>query len=64
MNGVALTLFTENENSITSGVSTVTDVFGSVWTLLTSNTLCMVFVGASLLGVGIGLFRKLKRSVR
>ena len=64
MNGLALAYFADSEPaSITSGVSTVTEVFGNVWTLLTGNPLCMVFVGASLLGLGIGLFRKLKRSV-
>ena len=47
--------------SITSGVSTITDVVGSVWTLMTSNPLVMVFVGAGLLGVGIGIVRKLTK---
>ena len=47
--------------SITSGVTTITDVVGSVWTLMTSNPLVMVFVGAGLLGVGIGIVRKLTK---
>ena len=47
--------------SVTSGVSTITDVVGSVWTLMTSNPLVMVFVGAGLLGVGIGIVRKLTK---
>lgn len=46
-------------NAITSGVSTITDLVSQVWTLMTSNPLVMVFVGASLLGVAIGVIRKL-----
>lgn len=44
---------------ITSGVSTITDLVSQVWTLMTSNPLVMVFVGSSLLGVAIGVIRKL-----
>lgn len=47
--------------AITSGISTVTEVTGSVWTLMTGNPLVMVFVGAALLGVGIGIIRKLTK---
>ena len=46
-------------SAITSGVSTITDLVSQVWTLTTSNPLVMVFVGASLLGVAIGVIRKL-----
>lgn len=46
-------------SAITSGVSTITDLVSQVWTLMTSNPLVMVFVGASLLGVAIGVIRKL-----
>lgn len=45
--------------AITSGVSTITDLVSQVWSLMTSNPLVMVFVGASLLGVAIGVIRKL-----
>lgn len=45
--------------AITSGVSTITDLVSQVWILMTSNPLVMVFVGASLLGVAIGVIRKL-----
>lgn len=45
--------------AITSGVSTITDLVSQVWTLMTSNPLVMVFVGSSLLGVAIGVIRKL-----
>ncbi len=49
---------------ITSGLSTVTSLFSQIWTLMTGNPLIMVFVGGSLVGVGVGVFRKLRKSVR
>lgn len=65
MNGLALTLFADGQAaSITSEVDTVVSVFGKVWNLIVGNQLMLVFVGASLLGIGIGLFRRLKRAVR
>lgn len=45
--------------AITSGVTTINDLVSQVWTLMTGNPLVMVFVGASLLGVAIGVIRKL-----
>ncbi len=45
--------------AITSGISTITSVVSQVWTTMTSNPLVIVFVGASLLGVAIGVIRKL-----
>ncbi len=54
-------LLVDGETSITSGISTITEVVGSVWTLMTSNPLVMVFVGAGLLGVGIGIIRRLTK---
>lgn len=51
------------ENTITSGISTVIEVFGQCWDLMLANPLIMVFVGSSLIGVGIGVFRKLKHGV-
>ena len=47
--------------AITSGVSTITDLVSQVWTIMTSNPLVMVFVGASLLGVAVGVIRKLTK---
>lgn len=46
---------------ITSGVSTITELVGQVWTLMTGNPLIMVFVGAALLGVAIGIIRRLTK---
>ena len=47
--------------AMTSGISTITSVVSQVWTTMTGNPLVMAFVGASLLGVGIGVVRKLTR---
>lgn len=49
----------DETSTITSGVTTITDLVSKVWTLMTGNPLVMVFVGASLLGVAIGVIRKL-----
>lgn len=51
------------EEAINGGISTVIDVFGQCWELMLSNPLIMVFVGSSLIGVGLGVFRKLRRAV-
>lgn len=49
--------------SITSGIETVIAIFGQCWDLMLANPLIMVFVGASLIGVGVGVFRKLRSAV-
>mgnify|MGYP001383831316 FL=1 len=54
-----ITVLAGETTAITSGVSTITDLVSQVWTLMTSNPLVMVFVGSSLLGVAIGVIRKL-----
>lgn len=54
-----ITVLTGETTAITSGVTTITDLVSQVWTLMTGNPLVMVFVGASLLGVAIGVIRKL-----
>lgn len=46
---------------ITSGVSTITELVSSVWTIMTGNPVVMAFVGAALLGVAIGVIRKLTK---
>ena len=54
-----ITVLTGETSTITSGVTTITDLESHGWTLMTSNPHVMVFVGASLLGVAIGVIRKL-----
>lgn len=54
-----ITVLTGETTAIPSGVTTITDLVTQVWTIMTGNPLVMVFVGASLLGVAIGVIRKL-----
>ena len=54
-----ISVLTGESSTITSGVTTITDLVSQVWTLMTGNPLVMVFVGASLLGVAIGVIIKL-----
>ena len=56
-----ITVLTGETTAITSGVSTITDLVSQVWTIMISNPLVMVFVGASLLGVAVGVIRKLTK---
>lgn len=56
-----ITVLTGETTAITSGVSTITDLVSQVWTIMTGNPLVMVFVGASLLGVAVGVIRKLTK---
>lgn len=56
-----ITVLTGETTTITSGVTTITDLVSQVWTIMTGNPLVMVFVGASLLGVAIGVIRKLTK---
>ena len=56
-----ITVLTGETSTITSGVTTITDLVSQVWTLITGNPLVMVFVGASLLGVAVGVIRKLTK---
>lgn len=56
-----ITVLTGETSAITSGVTTITDLVSQVWTIMTGNPLVMVFVGASLLGVAVGVIRKLTK---
>lgn len=56
-----ITVLTGETTAITSGVTTITNLVSQVWTIMTGNPLVMVFVGASLLGVAIGVIRKLTK---
>lgn len=56
-----ITVLTGETTAITSGISTITDLVSQVWAIMTGNPLVMVFVGASLLGVAIGVIRKLTK---
>lgn len=48
---------------LSDAVTVVTSAVGSVWTMATGNPLLAFGIGVSILGVGIGLFAGLRRSL-
>lgn len=50
--------------ALMAGTSTITTMVGDVFSLITGNALLCVFAAAGLLGVGISIFRRLKRAAR
>lgn len=50
--------------AILGGTSTLTTLVGDVFNMITGNGLLVVFAAAGLIGVGIGIFRRLKRAAR
>lgn len=51
-------------SAVMSSLDTIVELSGKVWDLLTSNPLLTLFVGASLLPVGIALFTSLRNAAR
>ncbi len=60
MGGAATTGF----EAISASMSALTSLMGQVWTMMTSNALLTLFLGVSLLGVGVGVFRMIKGAAR
>lgn len=50
--------------TILGNTSSITQVVGDVWEIMTSNPLLMVFMCASLLTLGFAFYRKAKRAAR
>lgn len=50
--------------AVIASMSTLTSLMGQVWTMMTSNALLTLFLGVSLLGVGVGVFRMIKGAAR
>ena len=48
---------------VSDALTTVTSVFTSAMSIITGNTVLMVFFAAGLLGVGFRLIRKARKSV-
>lgn len=55
---------TTGMSAVMSSLDTIVELSGKVWDLLTSNPLLTLFVAASLLPVGIGLFTSLRNAAR
>lgn len=50
--------------TITAAMSTVTELVGTVFTAMTANAYLTVILAASLLGLGIGVFKRLRGASR
>ena len=48
-------------DNITAQISTLTTVFGEIWTLMTSNPYLCVFLASGLIFVGVRIFKRFKR---
>ena len=51
-------------SAITGAIADVVTVIGEVFTALTGNALLVFFLAAGLLGVGIGMFKKLRSAAK
>lgn len=51
-------------SAVTTAMSTIVTVMGQVWEVMVSNPILVVFLAASLLAVGIRLFRKIKSAAK
>lgn len=51
-------------STIIAGASTVTEMVGEVFDMIVANPLLCVFCAASLIGVGISVFKRIKRAAR
>lgn len=47
--------------AITGALTSVSTIFTQATTMITENEIAMIFIGMSLVGGGIGLFRKIAR---
>lgn len=51
-------------NLISSSLTHVSSIFTSATNMITGNPIAMVFIGFSLVGCGVGLFRRIARRSR
>lgn len=56
------TVVTTGMESIISATETISTLVGSVFDMITGNALLVVFVAAGLIGVGVGVFMKIKKA--
>ena len=63
---IALTSGTDASSlaPIITAMATLVEIMGAVWSVMVSNPLLVVFLAASLLCVGIKLFRKIKGAAK
>lgn len=61
---LASTTETSTLAPIITAMSTLVEVMGEVWKVMTANPLLLVFLAASLFGVGIRIFKKVKGAAK
>lgn len=49
---------------IVSSMTTLVDIMGEVWSVMTGNPLLVFFLGVSLFSVGIRVFKKVKGAAK
>ena len=56
--------YSSDTATMVSAIDDVVDVMEQVWAIMVSNPLLVVFLAASLLIVGVRIFRKVKRAAK
>ncbi len=51
-------------SAVIGATSTITTLVGEVFSMITANPLLCVFCAASLIGVGVSVFKRIKRAAR
>nr|WP_325296711.1 hypothetical protein [uncultured Dysosmobacter sp.] len=51
-------------SAVIGSMSTVTELMTSVWDMMTSNPLLTLFLAVGLIGVGVTVFKKVKRAAK
>lgn len=62
--GTAETASTTTVATILGNTSTLADLVGDVWDIMTANPILTLFICAGLVTLGFGIFRKAKRAAR
>ena len=63
---IALTAGTDTSTlaPVITAMSTLVEIMGEVWKVMTGNPLLLVFLAAGLFGVGIKIFKKVKGAAK
>lgn len=61
MEGTETTAMENLGTGVSNAIDTISTIMGDALELAVANPLVMIFVASGLVGIGIGLFRKLKK---
>lgn len=51
-------------DAVLAATDTVATLMGKIWTVMTANPLLTLFLAASVLGIGIGIFNHVKKTAK